>query len=124
MEEWKRSDIVSILKSSHKALACNYHPILLLSTVSKILEKHIYNLVLPMLRHPAHYHQANGDSYPGDQPVQPLLTVTDEWHWILKQNVEVGAIFFDIKKALERCPIGLSLINSLTWAFTHISCSG
>jgi len=44
-DKWKCSNTVPIPKSSHKALACNYHPISLLSTVSKILEKHIYNLV-------------------------------------------------------------------------------
>jgi len=56
---------------------------------------------------------------PGRSAGSALLTIIDEWHRILEQTVEVGAIFFD-----NMVPTGLSLINSLIWAFTHISCSG
>ena len=30
--------------------------------------------------------------------------LTDEWHQILEQNVEVGTVFFDLKKAFDTVP--------------------
>jgi len=44
-DEWKCSSIVPILKSSHKVLASIYRPTSLLSIVSKIFEKHTYNII-------------------------------------------------------------------------------
>ena len=44
-DEWKNPNIVPIPKSSNRAQASNYQPISLLSILSKILEKHFYNLI-------------------------------------------------------------------------------
>ena len=100
-DEWKCSNIVPIPKSSHKALACNYRPISVLSTVSKILEKHIYNLVFAHVKTSCPLSPSQWEFLPGRSAGSALLTVTDEWHRILEQSVEVGAIFFDIKKAFD-----------------------
>jgi len=118
-DEWKCSNIVPILKSSHKVLASIYCPTSLLSTVSKIFEKHIYNIIFAHVETSCPLSPSQWGFLPGRSAGSALLTVTDEWHWILEQTAEVGATFFD-----DMVPTGLSLINSLTWAFTHISCSG
>ena len=112
-DEWKCSNIVPIPKSSHKALACNYRPISLLSTVSKILEKHIYNLVFAHVETSCPLSPSQWGFLPGRLAGSDLLTVTDEWHRILEQNIEVGAIFFDIKKTFDMVP-HRPLLNKLS----------
>ena len=47
--KWKISEIVPIFKDGNKQLASNYRPISILSTVSKLLEKLIYNKLVPTL---------------------------------------------------------------------------
>ena len=79
-----------------QALACNYHQISLLSTVNKILEKHIYNLIFVHVETSCPLSPSQWGFLPRRSAGSALLTVTDEWHQILEQNVEVGAIFFDI----------------------------
>ena len=44
--EWKYSNIVPIPKSNDPTVASNYRPISLLCVVSKVLEKHVYAIVL------------------------------------------------------------------------------
>ena len=123
-DEWKCSNIVPIPKSSHKALACNYRPISLLSTVSKILEKHIYNLVFAHVKTSCPLSPSQWEFLPGRSAGSALLTVTDEWHRILEQSVEVGAIFFDIKKAFDTVP-HRPLLNKLSQEATFkIDCRG
>jgi len=112
-DEWKCSNIVPIPKSSHKALACNYRQISLLSTVSKILEKHIYNLVFAHVETSCPLSPSQWGFLPGRSTGSALLTVTDECHRILEQSVEVGAIFLDIKKAFDTVP-HRPLLNKLS----------
>ena len=47
---WKRSSIVPIPKASDMAAPSNYRPISLLSLLSKLLEKHFYNLIIQHLK--------------------------------------------------------------------------
>jgi len=87
--------IVPILKSSHKVVASIYRPTLLLSIVSKIFEKHIYNIIFAHVETSCPLSPSQWGFLPRRSAGSALLTVTDEWHRILEQTVEVGAIFFD-----------------------------
>ena len=103
-DEWKNSNIVPIPKSSNRALASNYRPISLLSTLSKILEKHFYNLIFTHVELFCPLSSNQWGFLPGRSAGSALLTVTDEWHQILEQNAEVGTVFFDLKKAFDTVP--------------------
>ena len=103
-DEWKNSNIVPIPKSSNKAQASNYLPISLLSTVSKMLEKHFYNLIFTHVELFCPLSPNQWGFLPGRSAGSALLTVTDEWHQILEQNAEVGTVFFDLKKAFDTVP--------------------
>ena len=74
------------------------------ATVIKILKKLIYNLVFAHVKTSCPLSPPQWGFLPGRSASSALLTVTDEWHQILEQNVEVGAIFFDIKKAFDTVP--------------------
>ena len=105
-DEWKNSNIVPIpiLKSSNRAQASNYQPISLLSTLSKILEKHFYSLIFTHVELFCPLSPNQWGFLPGRSAGSALLTVTDEWHQILEQNAEVGTVFFDRKKAFDTVP--------------------
>ena len=110
-DEWKNSNIVPIPKSSNKAQASNYRPISLLSTVSKMLEKHFYNLIFT---HVELFCPLSPNQWGWRSAGSALLTVTDEWHQILEQNAEVGTVFFfDLKKAFDTVP-HRPLLNKLS----------
>ena len=103
-DEWKNSNIVPIPKSSNRAQASNYRPISLLSILSKILEKHFYNLIFTHVDLFCPLSPNQWGFLPGRSAGSALLTVTDEWHQILEQNAEVGTVFFDLKKAFDSVP--------------------
>ena len=94
--------------SSNKAQASNYRPISLLSTVSKTLEKHFYNLIFTHVELFCPLSPNQWGFLPGRSAGSALLTVTDEWHQILEQNAEVGTVFLTLRKLLIQCPIDLS----------------
>jgi len=112
-DEWKNSNIVPISKSSNKAQASNYRPISLLSTVSKMLEKHFYNLIFTHVELFCPLSPNQWGFLRGRSAGSALLTVTDEWHQILEQKAEAGMVFFDLKKAFDTVP-HRSLLNKLS----------
>ena len=92
-DEWKSSNIVPISKSSNRARASNYRPISLLSILSKLLEKHVYNLIYKHVELFCLLSPNQWGFLPGKSAGSALLAVTDEWHQILEQNAEVGMSF-------------------------------
>ena len=101
---WKQSNIVPIPKSGDKGNPTNYRPISLLPVLSKLLEKHIANLVLQhlMVTQPIFASQWGFQS--GKSTITALLETTHNWFEILETGSEVGAVFFDFKKAFDSVP--------------------
>ena len=50
--EWKVGNIIPIPKGKHLQLPSNYRPITLLPIVSKILERHIFNILREFIKNP------------------------------------------------------------------------
>jgi hypothetical protein len=102
-QAWKGSRVVPIPKISAPKSPDNYRPISLLSVLSKVLERHVYNLI-------ANHLEANplSDSQWGFRfgrsTVSALLTVVDDWLRILEDGKEICAIFFDYRKAFDSVP--------------------
>jgi len=100
---WKRSIIVPVPKTS----ACtpdSYRPVSLLSVLSKILEHHMYSIIINHLQtfHPLAESQW-GFSH-GKSTVTGLLTTMYSWLSILEGGGEIGAVFFDLRKAFDSIP--------------------
>ena len=77
---WKDSPVAPIPKSNHYCSPNSYRPVSLLSILSKLLEKHIYGVLFHHL-----------------EETQLILQ-------LLKNGLEVGAVFFDFKKAFDSVP--------------------
>ena len=101
---WKQSNIVPIPKSGDKGNPTNYRPISLLPVLSKLPERYIANLVLQhlMVTQPIFASQWGFQS--GKSTITALLETTHNWFEILETGSEVGAVFFDFKKAFESVP--------------------
>ena len=101
---WKRSNIVPIPKSGDKGNPANYRPISLLPVLSKLLEKHIANLLLQQLTEARSIFATQWRFQCGKSTVTALLETTHNWFEMLEKGNEVGAVFFDFKKAFDSVP--------------------
>ena len=106
---WKMSNVVAIPKSDDRTTLSKYRPISPLRLLSKLLERHIYNL---LYEHYSEFHPISENQW-GFQPKKStttaLLALTHEWHQLLKAKVEVCAKFFDFRKAFDSVPHRLLL---------------
>ena len=99
-DSWKSSLIVPIPKSGDSSNPGNYRPISLLPIVSKLLEKHICDLLCE--------HLDISDQQWGFQACKSttnaILSATNEWFIHLENGAEVQAVFFDLQKAFDSVP--------------------
>jgi hypothetical protein len=103
-DEWKTSSIVPIPKGKGGISPSNFRPISLFCILSKLLEKHVYNIIL---------HELQGDqSISSDQwgfrsnrsTICSLLGVTHNWLQLLNDGKEVCMVFFDLCKVFDSVP--------------------
>ena len=102
--EWKHALVTPIPKSSDLSSVSNYHPISLLSIISKILERHIHSLVLKHLNENYPISAAQYGFLKGRSTTGALVTAIDEWHNYLENGYDVCTVFFDLKKAFDSVP--------------------
>ena len=103
-DEWKVARVSPIPKSHNKSDPGSYRPISLLSVLSKLLEKHVRNLLVDHLEkfHPLSAQQwgfTRGKSTTG-----ALLAATDSWHKLLDSGLDICTVFFDFSKAFDTVP--------------------
>ena len=103
----KRSTIVPIPKTSPTTSPECYRPVSLLSVLSKVLERHVYDIITNHLQafHPL------AESQWGFLPAGTgLLMTTYNWLNTLESGGEIGAVFFDLQNAIRfdptQCAIG------------------
>ena len=103
-DEWKIARVSPIPKSRNKSDPGNYRPISLLSVLSKLLEKHIRNLLLDHLQ--CHYPLSDQQwgFTRGRSTTSALLAATDHWHKLLNSGLDLCVVFFDFSKAFDMVP--------------------
>ncbi len=98
--DWKHALVVPVFKRGNRSLLTNYRPISLLSTVSKVCERVIYDKLYRFLS-PVLSHQQSGFRKQ-DGTAQQLLRLVQQWSEALDESKYVGVIFFDLRKAFDR----------------------
>ena len=96
---WKQSMIVPIPKNSPANSPKDYQPISLLGILSKVLERHVHNIIS---QHLAQHHPLSNSQWgfqSGKSTVSALLTTIistmDSWLRTIEEGGDVGAVFFD-----------------------------
>ena len=101
---WKKSLVVPIPKNSDMKNPSNYRPISLLPIVSKVLERHVYNIIM---NHLVHHNPLTANQWgflEGRSTVTSLLHITDQWLKELENGLDICAVFFDFRKAFDSVP--------------------
>jgi len=81
-----------------------YRPISLLPTISKCLERHIYQLLLEYLSSNQLLSDAQFGFRSGRSTVMPLFLPTHQWQTALESHKQVACVFFDLRKAFDSVP--------------------
>ena len=92
-EQWKIHLITPIHKSGDKSAVRNYRPISLLCSISKVLEKLIYNHLIS-----TNISDSQFDFLPNRSTLQQLLLFVNE---IINSHSPVEVIYLDFKKAFD-----------------------
>ena len=114
---WKSSSVVPVPKSNNHREASNYRPISLLPIISKLLERHYHHLITDHLKEHRPLSNKQWGFQPGKSTVTSLLSVTNEWFQALEKGLEVGAVFFDLRKAFDTVPHQLLLEKLVNYGF-------
>ena len=107
---WKRANVMPVFKKDDVSLASNYRPISLPCTVSKVLERWVFNHSCQHLS-PYFYNLQHG-FLKGRSTVTLLLQVYHDMLDSLASGKEIDCIYLDLSKAFDRVPHHL-LVNKL-----------
>jgi hypothetical protein len=101
-EEWKEANVVVIHKKGKKTDPSNYRPISLLPVCSKVLERCIYNKIIPHIRPliSKHQHGFLANSSTNTQ----LISFFNDINNILDEKDDIDLVYFDLSKAFDSVP--------------------
>ena len=109
--KWKLASIIPIPKSSDTASPSNYQPVSLLPVLSKILERHIFKLLSKHLESSQPISDSQWGFQCGKSATTCLLETIHNWFQLLENGNEIGAVFFDFRKAFDSVPHRALLTN-------------
>ena len=102
--DWKVAWVTPVPKSAKKSDPSQYRPISLLSVASKVLEKHVKDLIMVNLAENSVITPFQWGFLEGRSTTGALLEAVDRWHRFLERKSEVCVVFLDLSKAFDRVP--------------------
>ena len=108
--QWRTHCIIPIHKCGDKILVTNYHPISLVCTLSKVLERIIYNHIMTFVMSSFTSYQFG--FLPKRSALQQLILFTEK---LLDDKNEVDVIYMDFKKAFDSVSHNALLSKLHTW---------
>ena len=101
--EWKIHKICPILKGGDRSNVCNYRPISLLCTTSKVPEKAVYNRIISFIR-PKLSKQQFGFLKGRLCLSQLLVSFAQVFNDLDRGAIGIDTVFLDFKKAFDSVP--------------------
>ena len=97
---WKKALVIPVFKRGDKSNPSNYRPISLLSSVSKVAERIVFDAVYPLVSpllsdHQSGFRKRDGTSF-------QLVRLVRQWSKAVDNGNYVGVIFFDLQKAFDK----------------------
>ena len=97
---WKKSLVVPIPNSQELSNPSNYCPVSFLPILSKVLERHIFMIVMDHLQHNHSLFAFQWGFLEGRSTVTTLLHLTDQWFQALEVGHDVCVVFFRLSKSI------------------------
>ncbi|CAB4034758.1 Hypothetical predicted protein, partial [Paramuricea clavata] len=104
---WKTSNVIPIPKKAQLKDVSNYRPISLLSIVSKVFERCVYNRLIEHVS--INIHQLQFGFLRGKSAAAQLLQVLQEIGEMLDKRVQIDLVYLDVAKAFDRVDYRLML---------------
>ena len=104
---WKIANVCPVFKKGDRHLISNYRPVSLLSCVSKVMERCIYNHIYPILR-PLICSEQHGFSSKRSTVTQ-LVQVQHRIGEVIDRSGQVDVIYLDLARAFDSVPHSLLL---------------
>ena len=98
---WKTAKIIPIYKKGDPTKLTNYRPISILSTLSKILERHVANSLYTYINKTNLLHTNQSGFRAGHSCETALLKITQDWYTSLNNKEVTGVVFLDFSKAFD-----------------------
>ena len=127
---WKQAKIIPLHKSGDKSSPCNYRPIAILPSVSKLLEKIACKQFSNYLKSKNILSKRQSGFREKHSTVTALARVSDDWLCATDNVQYTGAVLIDMKKAFDTVDISILLKklmkvgvtgNSLAWFESYLS---
>ena len=100
---WKVSSVVPVFKSvGERSTAKNYHPVRLLSVVSKVLEKLVNNIIVDHLEKCGLFSDFHYDFRSSQSTADLLIVVSDRIARAFNRSGATRAVALKISKAFDR----------------------
>ena len=99
---WKDAQVSSIFKQIDRQIKTNYRPISLLSCMSKVLEKIVFDHVYPFFVENKLLTDDNSGFRPNDSAINRLLSIIENIHKGFDDHMDSVFVSLDISKAFDR----------------------
>ena len=100
--DWKKANVVSVLKKGDKYLLKNYRPISLLPITGKIFERLLYNQMFEIFIRNDLTSQNQSSFRPGDSYINQPLTIAHKIYKSFDACLDVRTVSLDISKAFDK----------------------
>ena len=97
----KLAKVLPIYKDGEKSDPSNYRPISILSTVSKIFEKHVNKHLMAYLNKYKLLHDNQSGFRPNHSCQTALVKLINDWMTCIDKDDLIGALFIDFRKAFD-----------------------
>ena len=100
-DDWKKARVSPIFKSGNREECGNYRPISILSAISKIFEKIVFDQLSQYLITNKILNDYQSGFRKGYSTCSSLLRTTNEWLVNMDKGLINGVVFLDLKKAFD-----------------------
>ena len=101
-DQWKRAMVSAIFKKADRRLKSNYRPISLLSCMSKVFERAVFNDLYEYLVSNNLLCDCNSGFRKNDSTINRLLALLDSIYRGLEEHKDIILILLDISKAFDK----------------------
>ena len=100
-DKLKVAKVFPIHKSGSKSDPCNYRPISILPTLSKIFEKHVNKHLMAYMNKYNLIHESQSGFRQKHSCQTALIKLTDKWMADIDKGNTIGSMFIDFRKAFD-----------------------